>query len=114
MAGPKGQLYVHNTYGWPEGPAIIPRDSYLGRRPSLLYIYTNWSSEKFAAEIEKDSIEIKVTYSFFFGCGCERGGWVIRGSTEKWVLYDLIIFIVLKGKKWTYRIAIGTQYKGDL
>ena len=35
MAGPKGQPYVHNTYGWPEGPAIISRDSYLGRRPSL-------------------------------------------------------------------------------
>ena len=36
MAGPKGQPYVDNTYGWPEGPAIIPRDSYLGRRPSML------------------------------------------------------------------------------
>ena len=35
MAGPKGQPYIKNNYGWPEGPAIIPRDSYLGRRPSL-------------------------------------------------------------------------------
>ena len=35
MAGPKGQPYVYNTYGWPEGPAIISRDSSLGRRPSL-------------------------------------------------------------------------------
>ena len=35
MAGPKGQLYVYNTYDWPEGPAIIPRDSYLGQRPNL-------------------------------------------------------------------------------
>ena len=35
MAGPKGQPYVDNTYGWPEGPSIIPRNSYLGRRPSL-------------------------------------------------------------------------------
>ena len=69
MAGPKGQTYVDNTYGWPEGPAKIPRDSYLGRRPSLLYIYTNWSSEKFAAKIEKDSIETKVTYSFFLDVG---------------------------------------------
>ena len=38
MAGPKGQPYVHNTYGWPEGPVIIPRDSYLGRKPSLFFI----------------------------------------------------------------------------
>ena len=38
MAGPKGQPYVHNTYGWPKRPAIIPRNSYLGRRPSLLYL----------------------------------------------------------------------------
>ena len=37
MAGPKGQPYVYNTYGWPEGPAIIPRDSSLGRRPSLFH-----------------------------------------------------------------------------
>ena len=36
MAGPKGQSYVYDTYGWPLGPAIIPCDSYLGRRPSLL------------------------------------------------------------------------------
>ena len=38
MAGPKGQPYVYNTYGWPEGPAIISRDSSLGRRPSLLIL----------------------------------------------------------------------------
>ena len=38
MAGPKGQPYVYNTYGWPEGPAIISRDSSLGRRPSLLIV----------------------------------------------------------------------------
>ena len=35
--GPKCQPYVHNTYGWPEGPTIISHDSYLGRRPSLFH-----------------------------------------------------------------------------
>ena len=38
MAGLKGHPYVHDTYGWPKGPAIIPRDSYLGRRPSLFFL----------------------------------------------------------------------------
>ena len=27
---------AHDTYGWPEGPAIILRDSYRARRASLL------------------------------------------------------------------------------
>ena len=35
MAGPRGQPYVNNTYGLPEGPAIVPRNSYLGQWPSL-------------------------------------------------------------------------------
>ena len=41
MVGPKGQLYVNNTYGLLEGPAIVPRTSYLGQWPSLFdyYIY---------------------------------------------------------------------------
>ena len=29
-------MLAYDTYGWPEGPAIIARDSYLCRRPSLL------------------------------------------------------------------------------
>ena len=32
----RGQPYVHDTYGWPEVPAILPNSSYLDRRPSLL------------------------------------------------------------------------------
>ena len=40
MACPKGQPYVDNTYCWPKEPAIIPRDSYLGRRPSV-YLYSD-------------------------------------------------------------------------
>ena len=39
MTGPKGQPYVENAYGWPKGPAIIPCNSYLGQRPSLLPIF---------------------------------------------------------------------------
>ena len=31
-------MLAYDTYGWPEGPAIIARDSYLGRRPSLFKI----------------------------------------------------------------------------
>ena len=44
MADPKGQPYVHETNGWPFGPAIIPRDSNLGQRPSLLLILITWPS----------------------------------------------------------------------
>ena len=38
MAGPKGLPYVENTYGWPEGPAKILRNSYLAEVRPCLYI----------------------------------------------------------------------------
>ena len=38
MASPQAQPYFLNIYGWPFGPDIIPRNSYLGRRPSLLIV----------------------------------------------------------------------------
>ena len=47
MAGPKGQPYVYDTYGWPEGPALIPRDSCLGRRPSLLIFDIRFVQDSF-------------------------------------------------------------------
>ena len=42
-----------------------------------------------------------------------RGGWVIGGSTEsEFVCTNYLNCLI--GKKWTYRIAIDTQYNRDL